>query len=122
MVSNGNPQFIRNVFPLQADEAAGSKKLTEVVQDKARLKAARSTTLQPAAMANGLRAKHTLAQHSSKKPSSKTLTSNIVTPPSTASDAVDGFSGNVHPTESRYFPTAQSEPQNFQGRCLITRN
>ena len=34
----------------------------------------------------------------------------------------NGFSGNAHPSRSRYLPTAQSEPEDFQSSSMIPGN
>jgi hypothetical protein len=57
MASNGKPQFLRNVFPLQSNVAAGKRVDAAVRQDKARIASARTATPQPAAVHTPRRAK-----------------------------------------------------------------
>jgi hypothetical protein len=48
MASNGNPQFVRQIFSQQANGAAGNAKRRFGRQDKARIASARTATRQPA--------------------------------------------------------------------------
>jgi hypothetical protein len=57
MASNGKPQFLRHVFSLQSNGAAGEAIDASVRQDKARIASARTGTPQPAAVAHTSRAK-----------------------------------------------------------------
>jgi hypothetical protein len=57
MASNGKPQFLRNVFPLQSNVAAGEAGKRFGGQDKARISSARTATGQPAAVSRTSRAK-----------------------------------------------------------------
>jgi hypothetical protein len=56
MASNGKPQFLRNVFPLQSNVAAGEASRRFGGQDKARILSARPATPQPAAVSRARRA------------------------------------------------------------------
>jgi hypothetical protein len=47
MASNGKPQFVNNVFPLQSNGAAEKRFDASVVQDKARFARVRAATRQP---------------------------------------------------------------------------
>jgi hypothetical protein len=56
MASNGKPQFLRQIFPLQSNGAAGEAVDAAVRQDKARISSARIPTAQPAAETKSTRA------------------------------------------------------------------
>jgi hypothetical protein len=57
MASNGNHQFVRQVFSLQSNGAAGEAGDAAVRQDKARIASARTASGQPAAVSHASRAK-----------------------------------------------------------------
>jgi hypothetical protein len=56
MASNGKPHFLRNVFSLQSNVAAGEAGRRFGSQDKARISSARTATAQPAAVSRTPRA------------------------------------------------------------------
>jgi hypothetical protein len=57
MTSNGKPQFVRNIFSLQSNGAAGDAGDASVRQDKARISSAQRGTRQPAPLTKYTRAK-----------------------------------------------------------------
>ena len=71
MTSNGNHQFVNNVFPLQSNVAAGEAGNAAVRQDKARISSARTGTRQPAPHENPLRA-HRLSSRTTRSKNTPT--------------------------------------------------
>jgi hypothetical protein len=55
MPNNGNHQLVTDIFSLQANGAAATQPAVQVVQDKGRIKSARSHPSQPAPLGTTLR-------------------------------------------------------------------